>query len=249
MTGCSLPRPRRRSERWPRSRAENSRLKAAEPSFSIRCEDQSDTTVERYHASYRWYEPLTEAAVDGLMQRLKARFPLTTDFGSRKPAERPAPPTVANRLFSTRQVFTPRDRRGDREIPGRRLSPVAGALRRDAAGPSSDPASRNARARVRVSYREQRDAPGGRRPRHDRSTRRVRDKAATVQRYRRGPGRRRRSVGQPRIRRVAPTARCPSRPLDEHGRRPTWRHAAHPESDRALDAELFQYRKTPTRTF
>ena len=32
--------------------AENSRLKAAEPSFSIRFEDQSDTTVERYHASY-----------------------------------------------------------------------------------------------------------------------------------------------------------------------------------------------------
>ena len=86
---------------------ENSRLKAAEPSFSIRCEDQSDTTVERYHASYTWYEPLAEAEVDGLMQRLKARFPLATDFGSREPAERPAPPSVANRLFQTRQVFTP----------------------------------------------------------------------------------------------------------------------------------------------
>ena len=87
--------------------AENSRLKAAEPSFSIHCEDQSDTTVERYHASYTWYEPLTEAEVDGLMQRLKARFPLATEFGSREPAERSAPPTVANRLFQTRQVFTP----------------------------------------------------------------------------------------------------------------------------------------------
>ena len=87
--------------------AENSRLKAAEPSFSIRCEDQSDTAAQRYHASYSWYEPLTEAEVDGLMQRLKARFPLATDFGSREPAERPAPPTAANRLFQTRQVFTP----------------------------------------------------------------------------------------------------------------------------------------------
>ena len=86
---------------------ENSRLKAAEPSFSVRCEDQSDTTVERYHASYTWYEPLTEAEVDDLMQRLKARFPLATDFGSREPAERPAPPSVANRFFQTRQVFTP----------------------------------------------------------------------------------------------------------------------------------------------
>ena len=87
--------------------AENARLKAAEPSFSIRCEDPSDTTVERYHASHTWYEPLTDAEVDGLMQRLKARFPLASEFGSREPAERPAPPTVANRLFRTRQVFTP----------------------------------------------------------------------------------------------------------------------------------------------
>ena len=87
--------------------AENARLKAAEPSFSIRCEDQSDTTVKRYHTSYTWYEPLTDVEIDGLMERLKARFPLASDFGSREPAERPAPPTVANRLFQTRQVFTP----------------------------------------------------------------------------------------------------------------------------------------------
>ena len=87
--------------------AENSRLKAAEPSFSIRCEDQSNTTVERYHASYTSYQPLTEAEVDGLMQRLKTRFPLATDFGSKEPAERPAPPSLANRFFQTKQVFTP----------------------------------------------------------------------------------------------------------------------------------------------
>ena len=87
--------------------AENARLKAAEPSFSIRCEDQSEATVECYHASYTWYEPLIEAEIDGLMERLKARFPLAADFGPKEPAERPAPPTVANRLFQTRQVFTP----------------------------------------------------------------------------------------------------------------------------------------------
>ena len=87
--------------------AENTRLRAAEPSFSTRCADPSDAIVERYHASYTWYEPLTEAEVDSLMQRLKVRFPLATDFGSREPAERPAPPTVANRLFATRQIFTP----------------------------------------------------------------------------------------------------------------------------------------------
>ena len=87
--------------------AENARLKAAEPTFSIRCEGQSDTTVKRYHASYTWYEPLTEAEVECLMERLKARFPLATDFGSREPAERSAPPSLANRLFQTSEVFTP----------------------------------------------------------------------------------------------------------------------------------------------
>ena len=87
--------------------AENTRLRAAEPSFSIGCADPSDAIAERYHASYTWYESLTEAEVDSLMQRLKARFPPATDFGSREPAQWPAPPTVANRLFSTRQVFTP----------------------------------------------------------------------------------------------------------------------------------------------
>ena len=86
---------------------ENSRLKAAEPLFSIHCEDQSDATIERYHASHTWYEPLTEVEVDSLMQRLKARFPLATDFGSREPAERPGLPSLVNSFFQTRQVFTP----------------------------------------------------------------------------------------------------------------------------------------------
>ena len=87
--------------------AENARLKTAEPSFSIRCTIQSDTVVDRYCASYTWFEPLTDAEVDGLMQRLKVRFPLATDFGSSEPAEWSAPPTVANRLFATNQIFTP----------------------------------------------------------------------------------------------------------------------------------------------
>ena len=83
------------------------RLEAAEPSISIRCANQSDSVVDRYCGSYTWYEPPTDAEVEGLMQRLKARFPLATDFGSKQPAERSAPPTVANRLFATNQVFTP----------------------------------------------------------------------------------------------------------------------------------------------
>ena len=87
--------------------AERARLKSAEPSLLLRCTGQSDTEVDRYCVSFTWFEPLTDAEVDGLMQRLKARFPLETDFASSDPAERPQPPTVADRLFATKRTFVP----------------------------------------------------------------------------------------------------------------------------------------------
>lgn len=87
--------------------AENSRLRAAEPSFSIHCTNQSDAAVDCYSASYTWFEPLTDAEVNGLMQRLKVRFPLATDFRSREPTERSVPRTVASRVFSGPQIFIP----------------------------------------------------------------------------------------------------------------------------------------------
>lgn len=87
--------------------AENSRLRAAEPSFSVHCTNQSAATVDCYSASYTWFEALTDAEVDGLMQRLKVRFPLVTDFSSREPAERSMPWTVASRVFSGPQKFIP----------------------------------------------------------------------------------------------------------------------------------------------
>ena len=87
--------------------AENARLKSAEPSLSLRCTDPSETEVDRYSATFTWFEPLTDAEVDGLMQRLKARFPLATDFGSSESVEQPPPPTVADRLFATNRTFVP----------------------------------------------------------------------------------------------------------------------------------------------
>ena len=87
--------------------AENARLKSAEPSVSLRCADPSDTEVNHYSATFIWFEPLTDAEVDGLMQRLKARFPLATDFGSSEPVAQPLPPTVAARLFATHRTFVP----------------------------------------------------------------------------------------------------------------------------------------------
>lgn len=87
--------------------AENARLKSAEPSVSLRCADPSDTEVDQYSATFTWFEPLTDTEVDGLMQRLRARFPLATDFGPSEPADQPLPPTVAARLFATNRTFVP----------------------------------------------------------------------------------------------------------------------------------------------
>ncbi len=86
---------------------ENARLKKAEPSFAIRCVDGTDTEVERYEGSYIWYEALTDAEVGELMDRLKERFPLETDFGPKEPEERDAPQTGGIRIPGMKQVFTP----------------------------------------------------------------------------------------------------------------------------------------------
>ena len=88
-------------------KTEYARLKKTEPSISIRCMDPSDSEVERYHASYTSFEPLTDQQVGELMQRLKDHFPLETDFGSREPAERAVKQTGLNVLLGTKEVFTP----------------------------------------------------------------------------------------------------------------------------------------------
>ncbi len=87
-------------------RSELARLKKTEPSFSIRCVGPSNADLEEYRATHTWFEPLTDGQIADLMQRLKARFPLETDFGSRDPAERtPRQRTVL--LGIAKDVFTP----------------------------------------------------------------------------------------------------------------------------------------------
>ena len=85
------------------------RLKKTEPSFSIRCMDQSNTDLENYHASFTWFEPITDDQVGELMERLKAHFPLETDFGSREPAERALKQRTGATILigMTKEVFTP----------------------------------------------------------------------------------------------------------------------------------------------
>ena len=85
--------------------AENARLKSAEPSLSIHCTDQANAKVDRLCASFTWFEPLTDTQIDALMQRLKARFPLATDFGSKDSAEPPPTLTIRDQQFGTKPTF------------------------------------------------------------------------------------------------------------------------------------------------
>jgi hypothetical protein len=67
---------------------ELARLKKAEPEFKIRCLDGEGNEVKKLETEVVRYVPLSEDQVSGLMQRLKERFPIATEFGSRERAER-----------------------------------------------------------------------------------------------------------------------------------------------------------------
>ena len=86
---------------------ENARLKKAEPSFAIRCLDSADTEIDCYEISFPLFKPLTAAETDALMQRLKERFPLKTDFRPRESTERNT--SIADILMSklTERFFIP----------------------------------------------------------------------------------------------------------------------------------------------
>lgn len=86
--------------------AENERLKKAEPSFMIRCLDSADTEVGRYEISVPRFKPLTDTETTALMQRLKERFPLETDFGPKGSAERSAS-IYRIQIQVLRRVFIP----------------------------------------------------------------------------------------------------------------------------------------------
>ena len=86
---------------------ENARLKQSEPSFAIRFEARDGREAERYEAAYTWYEPLTNAELDRLMQCIKDRIPPESDFGSRKPMERPTPRAIDSLLMGATEKFTP----------------------------------------------------------------------------------------------------------------------------------------------
>ena len=98
-------------------KAENARLRKAEPSMSIRCIGQSNSQVERYESTYKCFDPLTDEQIDELMQRLRGHFPLTTDFGPTEPQELTARQTVLESLARHKTGLYPRHPRRNRQVP------------------------------------------------------------------------------------------------------------------------------------
>ena len=93
-------------------KAENARLKKAEPSISIRCVDQTGSQVEQYKHTYKFFDPLTDEQIRELMQRLRGYFPLATSFGPTEPRERLASRSMTlglsiRDILDKKDVFTP----------------------------------------------------------------------------------------------------------------------------------------------
>jgi hypothetical protein len=88
-------------------KAENARLRKAEPYFEIEFLAGAETKAERYETSHTWFEPLSDDEIDVLMQRLTERFPVATDFGSREPVEREARIGALRGILGMKEEFVP----------------------------------------------------------------------------------------------------------------------------------------------
>ena len=63
---------------------EVARLRRAEPAFDIRFLDTTESDAERFEVDLTIYDPLTKEEVAELMERLRRRHPMKTDFGPPK---------------------------------------------------------------------------------------------------------------------------------------------------------------------
>ena len=86
-------------------RVENERLRRAEPSFKVRCVDETGKTIKKLECGTRCYEPLAPAELESLLDRLRQTFPQETDFGPREPEEKRT--DLFGTLFLGTRVFKP----------------------------------------------------------------------------------------------------------------------------------------------
>lgn len=85
---------------------ELARLKRTEPQFEIRCLGDEDKEITKLDYTLERIEPLTEAQLTPLMERITERFPMATDFGSAESTER-VPGGRGFAALGLPQVFVP----------------------------------------------------------------------------------------------------------------------------------------------
>jgi hypothetical protein len=105
------PEPSEADKRIRTLEAEVARLKHTEPKFSVACIDADGKKLTKLECEFIYYEPLATADRAALLEKIKRRFPLATDFGPRERAERPV--QGLSQFMSRKEVFTPAT---DREI-------------------------------------------------------------------------------------------------------------------------------------
>ena len=71
-----------------RLKGEVARLKKTEPQFHIRCLDDNESEIDALEVKCPFYESLNEQEVSAFIDQLKNRFPIVTDFGSRRRADK-----------------------------------------------------------------------------------------------------------------------------------------------------------------
>lgn len=85
---------------------ELARLRRTEPQFELRCLDENDKEIAKLEYTLERFEPLTDAQLTLLMERITERFPMATDSGSAESAER-VPERSGFAALGLQQVFVP----------------------------------------------------------------------------------------------------------------------------------------------
>jgi hypothetical protein len=99
------PEPSEADKRIRSLEAEVARLKEAEPNFTIACLDANGNELEKLELTVTVYDAIPDAELSTMLDRLKERIPIATDFGPRESAEQEAPGIKG--FMGLKQVFAP----------------------------------------------------------------------------------------------------------------------------------------------
>lgn len=99
------PEPSESDKRIRSLEAEVARLKETEPRFSIACVSAEGNKLTKLELDMAHYEAITPAELSTLIEVLTRRFPLATEFGPGKRAERLVPGPIS--MMGMKEIFTP----------------------------------------------------------------------------------------------------------------------------------------------